>query len=115
VVTDTTPTFAQGGLGELALARAQGIWTVRTAAKANATVRVDKEEELIERRRKLRADIVRQVVEAAIVAEEECKSVRISEPHFKPTHLSAPGSNATRNPEDVFCRHPPFFDSTVRN
>ena len=78
------------------MARAQGIWTVRTAANAKATVRVDKEEELIERRRKLRADIARQVVEAAIVAEEECKSVRISEPHFIPTHVSTTGSNAIK-------------------
>ena len=118
VVTDTTPARAQGGLVGFAscprsgpcscfVARAQGIWTMRTAANSRATVRVDKEEELIERRRKLRADIARQVVEAAIVAEEECKSVRISEPHFIPTHVSTTGSNATRTPS-VSIRSPGF-------
>ena len=72
------------------------------------------------RRRKLRADVVEQVVEAAIAAEEECKSVRISEPHFRtsvsisephfiPTHLSTTGSNATRTPEDASCQHPPVL------
>ena len=36
-----------------------------------------------------------------------CKSAGITEPHLEPTHLSKPGSNATSNPEDAFCRHPP--------
>ena len=52
----------------------------------------------MERRRQLRAAMVRQVVEAAIAAEEECKSVRISEPHFIPTHVSIPGSNVATSP-----------------
>ena len=42
----------------------------------------------------MRAASVRQVVEAAIAAEEECKSVCISEPHLTTTHMSTPGSNA---------------------
>ena len=42
----------------------------------------------------MRAAGVRQVVEAAIAAEEECKSVCISEPHLMTTHVSTPGSNA---------------------
>ena len=38
-----------------------------------------------------------------------CKSVRISEPHFIPTHVSTTGSNATRTPEDASCQHPPVL------
>ena len=50
---------------------------------------------MIERRRQLRATSVRQVVEAAIAAEEECKSVCIPKPHvMMTTHMSTAGSNA---------------------
>ena len=42
----------------------------------------------------MRADSARQVVEAAIAAEEECKSVCISTPHMRmTTHMSTPGPN----------------------
>ena len=58
----------------------------------------------MKRRRQLRAAMMRQVVEAAIAAEEECKSVRISEPHFIPTHVYLPGSNA--NSPSVSIRSP---------
>ena len=60
MVTDTTPTRAQGGLVRCescprsgpcsCLARAQGIWRERAAASSKATVQGNEEEELIKRR-----------------------------------------------------------------